>query len=201
MIGKSKIFESSDPARDVWGQFNSKMANSFIVNLSELSLKDSIDSIGKIKALITDSNLTINPKGLSQYSITSYHRFITTTNGEEPFISKKDDRRNFIVRSSDEKIGDKAYFNQLYKLLDDPNIIKSCYEYFKSIPDLDKFNSLPIPVTKHQNNLKEISRSPIEVWLEDFTRQNYDSDFPFQFISTVSKTGAKHHNVITKHHS
>ena len=69
MLGQNKVFETSDPSRDVWGNFNSKMKDCFLVNLDELSKKDLIDSIGKVKALVTNSAMTINEKGISPYGI------------------------------------------------------------------------------------------------------------------------------------
>ncbi len=111
---------------------------------------------------------------VGQYPIKSYHRFIGTTNSKEPLNIEKGDRRNIVIRSSDEKIGDKEYFNTLYEQLNDTNYVKSCYEYFKSIPDMDKFNSIPIPQTDYQNNLKELSLPPIEQWLKDYIMENYN---------------------------
>jgi sporulation protein YlmC with PRC-barrel domain len=150
--------------------------NSYLVNLNELSKKDTIDSEGKIKGLITDERLYINTKGINQYAINSYHRFIITTNKEDPIKTEKDDRRNLIIRCSDEKIGDKEYFEKLHKYIDDINVIRTCYDYFKSIPDMDKFNIIPIPKTEYQNNLKELYKTPIESWLEDFTIKNIDKN-------------------------
>ena len=175
MLGNDKIFQTANPARDVWGDFNGHMANSFLVNLDELSKKDTIDSIGKIKNLITEPNITINNKGVNKYQVQSFHRFIVTTNNEEQFTSK-DDRRNFIIRSSDEKIGDKEYFEDLYEALDDVNVIKTCFEYFKNIPDMDKFGKLKMPCTEHHQGLKEMSKSPIERWIEDFTYDKQDEE-------------------------
>ena len=37
---------------------------------------------------------------------------------------------------------------------------------------MDKFKDIPIPVTEYQTNLKELSKSPIEQWLESFTREH-----------------------------
>ena len=84
------------------GDFNGRMANTFLINLNELSKKETTDSEGKIKALITDPKITINNKGIAQYDINSFHRFIITTNKEEPINTGRDDRRNLIIRSSDE---------------------------------------------------------------------------------------------------
>jgi len=172
MLGSNKVFETATPSRDIWGDFNGRMANTFLINLNELSKKETTDSEGKIKALITDPKITINNKGISQYDINSYHRFIITTNKEEPINTTADDRRKFIFRSSDELCGNKEYFNKMYELLDDINVIKTCYEYFNSIEGMDKFNLITIPVSNYQKELQKMSASPIETWLEYFTLQN-----------------------------
>lgn len=175
IMGSEKIFETSNPSRDVWGEFNGCMTNSFLINLNELSKRETIESEGKIKALITDSKLTINNKNMGQYEINSYHRFIITTNNDDPIKTTSDDRRKLIIRSSDEKCGDKQYFNELYSLLDNIDNIKTCYEYFISIKDMNKFNLIPLPTTNYQNDLKTLSKSPIEQWLHDFTLQNIEN--------------------------
>ena len=35
MLGKNKVFETTDPSREVWGQFNGLMSDCFLVNLNE----------------------------------------------------------------------------------------------------------------------------------------------------------------------
>jgi hypothetical protein len=175
MLGSSKVFETAEPSRDVWGDFNGRMANTFLINLDELSKKETIESEGKIKSLITSPSLTINNKGVNQYDIQSFHRFLITTNKEEPINTSVDDRRNFIIRSSDELCGNKEYFISFYKMLDDVNVIKTCYEYFKSIPGMDRFGAIPIPKTEYQEDLKELSINPIEEWIKSFVT-DYDDD-------------------------
>lgn len=182
MIGSTKVFQTTQPSRDVWGEFNGLMAEAFLVNLDELGKKETIESEGRIKGLITEPTLKINNKGVAQFPIQSFHRFIITTNNEEPIKTTKDDRRKLVIKSSDELCGNKSYFNDLYALLDDVNSIKSCYEYFKSIPDMDKFNSLSMPVTQYQNDLKEMSVSPIESWIKDFTYDNFYEKEPIELL-------------------
>lgn len=180
MMGESKLLETTTPSRDVWGEFNGRMCHTFLINLNELSKKETIECEGRIKGLITDPKLTINNKGVNQYDIDSYHRFLITTNKSEPINTSKGDRRNLIIRSSDEKcaktIENKEYFTMLHEMLNDVNVIKTCYEYFKSIPDMDKFHLLAIPTTEYQSNLKELSVCPIEQWVEYFTLQNFDKE-------------------------
>lgn len=182
MLGNKKIMESTDPSRDVYGQFNGQMANGFLININEIGKKDTMDSIGKIKALITDSEITINTKGVNSYSTKSYHRFIITTQSMEPIETTQDDRRNFIFRCSDEKCGDKAYFERLYSLLDDLNVVKTCYEYFKSLKGADKFGTLKMPKTEHQKDLQTLSTSPIELWLQQLA--NFSSEETFEMTGS-----------------
>lgn len=171
MFGSKKIFETADPSRDVWGNFNGRMAAGFLVNLNELSKKDTMDAEGRMKALITDPTLSINSKGVNQFEIQSYHRFIITTNKEEPVSTTKDDRRKLIIRTSDELCGNKEYFGKMYELLDNVDVIKTCYEYFKSIPDMASFGRLPIPTTAYQTEMAELSASPIELWMKYYVER------------------------------
>jgi hypothetical protein len=172
MLGNKKVFETPTPSRDVWGSYNALMQDCFLVNLNELSRLETTGNEGKMKQLATDGTLTINPKGVGQFQIVSYHRFFVTTNKEEPIVTKKDDRRNLIIRSSDELINNKAHFAIINKHMDDNDVIRTCYDYFKDIKDMDKFGSLPIPKTEYQNNLKEGNREIIDIWLEDLIKEH-----------------------------
>jgi hypothetical protein len=185
IIGTDKYFETTTPSRDVWGDFNSRMADTFLVNLDELSRKETMECDGKIKGLITNPLMTINEKGIKQYSIISAHRFIATTNHEDPIKTEKDDRRNWIVRASDSKIGDIDYFNKLNEYINDVNALKTCYEYFKSIPDMDKFHKLPMAVTEYQEDMKEQNVSAIEMWLKDFVADNFYAEEVVKFTKDL----------------
>ena len=128
-MGGKKVLETKDPERDVWGNFNSLMMGAFLVNLNELECKETSVVEGKIKALITDPTMYINQKGIAQFSITSHHHFIITTNKENPIKTQKGERRKFIVRSSDELIKNVPYFKQLYKYMDTVTAVRTCLFY------------------------------------------------------------------------
>jgi len=170
MIGSHKYLETSDPSRDVWGQFNENMGNCFFVNLDELNKKQIKESEDKYKALVTNGALMINPKGKTSYKLVSHHRFLVTTNGEDWEVN----RRNWIIRASDEKINDKVYFKNLRDIIEDVDVVKTCFEYFMNIEGTDKFNEIPIPETEYQNELKEANRPIIEQWLYDFVIEHND---------------------------
>jgi len=174
MLGHSKYFESTNPARDVWGNFNSIMHETFLVNLNELSKSDTTDSLGKIKGLITDPAMYINIKNVPAFPITSYHRWIITTNKEDPMPTSKDDRRFWIVRSSDELITDKEYHIKSHSYLEDDNVIKIMFNYFKQLKGADKFGKLQKPVTEYQENLQDANVSVPEMWLKQYIIKHMD---------------------------
>ena len=177
MLGREKILQTTKPSQYVWGNFNGQMKNAFLVNLDELSKKECEGANGYIKGLITEPRININQKGIDPYDIASYHRFINTTNVEDPIKTSKTDRRNLIIRASDELIGNRDYFDKMYSMLKNDDAVKSIYEYFKSLPDADKFCDLPIPETEYQKDIKEVYTSPIELWLRHLTEENIKLDY------------------------
>ena len=142
MLGKDKVFETTKPSQHVWGHFNGEMRSCFLVHLAELSKKEFTDNNGVVKGLVTDPTMIINGKGTKPHSINSYHRFIATTNNEDPVPTDNSDRRNSIIRCSDEKKGDKEYFNTFYKDLADEDVIRTIYDYFMEIPNINKHSCL-----------------------------------------------------------
>jgi hypothetical protein len=177
MIGDKKVFESTDPSRDVWGQFNGQMVDAFLVNLSEISAMDFKNAQGKVKALITDDTITINEKCVKPFKLPSYHHFITFTNETEAIKPTKDDRRNCVIQCSDDliKVGKtekqleeiEFYIQTFVKTMNHVDSVKTIFEWLKSIP-VDNFISKPFPITEFHKTQSELSISPIEAWLRDF---------------------------------
>jgi hypothetical protein len=180
MMGSHKYLESTNPKRDVWGQFNDLMANSFFVHISEAGKSQTKDNLGEIKGLITDKSISINPKGKTPYIINSFHRVLFNTNNNNPIDTKENDRRNIIIRCSDELLksnmsieAHSKYFSTLRSLIQSIDTLKTCFEFFISLDGLDTFNDLPIPTTSHQTALKESNRSIVNLFIEHFTLQHY----------------------------
>ena len=168
MTGANKYYETTKPEQHIWGSFNSVMVDAFLVNLNELSKKSTTDAMGVIKGLITDPAMTINTKGVSAYEITSYHRWIITTNNEDPMPTKKDDRRFWIIRSSDELVGNKEYFYDMQEMLKDDNVIASLFDYFSTLEGAEDFGKLQRPITEYQQNIQDANISIPERWLRDY---------------------------------
>jgi hypothetical protein len=172
ILGDKRVFCTAKPSRDVWGCFNEMMATKYLINLNELSRSETKDSEEQIKGLITDPKLIINGKGVPQYEIDSYHKFIITSNNAEPIKTSEDDRRNVIICGSNEKIGDSAYFIKFDNDFKDINVIRTIADAFKSIEVREDFLNEPIPENDYHNNLKENSKSYVYQWLEYITQEH-----------------------------
>jgi len=177
MMGEKKLFQSHNASRDVWGQFNSMMLNAFLVNLDELSKKETLDAEGRIKGLITEPYIDINIKGKSAMKVRSFHRILITTNKEEPINTTHDDRRNTIIRCSDELLNNVRYFEKINKIINNKKVVRCFYDYLMNLNVPENFNELEKPVTEYQENLKELSKTTIELFIEDFVRNNYNEEY------------------------
>jgi hypothetical protein len=170
LYGAGKTLETQSPERDCWGNFNSAMANAYIIILSETDKRNAYGADGKIKGLITDYPLNINPKGKDQFSIISYHRVVQLTNTADPTKTSKDDRRNYILRCNDELKGNTSYFREINEALNRPNALRSIYWSFMKF-DISNWDFRKVPRTKYHENIIEHSSNPMCLFLESFTLQ------------------------------
>lgn len=168
IYGSGKTLETQTPERDCWGNFNSAMTNAYLVILSETDKRNAFGADGKIKALITDYPMWINPKGKDQFEINSYHRVVQLTNTADPTKTSKDDRRNYILRCSDELKGNTSYFSEINEALSRPNALRSIYWSFMKL-DISNWNFRNVPRTEYHETIIEHSSNPICLFLEAFT--------------------------------
>jgi len=198
LYGAGKTLETQTPERDCWGNFNSAMTNAYLVVLSETDKRNAFGADGKIKALITDYPMWINPKGKDQFEINSYHRIVQLTNTADPTKTSKDDRRNWILRCNDELKGNDTYFQEINEALARPNALRSIYWYFKTY-DISTWNFRKVPKTKYHETIIEYTKNPLVLFLEAFILQRihmescdlYGTDLLKEFRSWREATGYK----------
>ena len=176
LFGKKKVFESSNPRRDVWGDFNGPMKEAFLVNLNEISAKDFYEAHGKYKALVTDPTIMINKKGQDQVEIESFHRFLGTTNNENNAPTQAGDRRNFIIRCSDEVIGRDQYHEEMHRVICDLRATRTFWDFLKQYKCPLKINHSHIPTIAYHTDLKMQNQSPLHHWIEHLTRTALEND-------------------------
>ena len=185
MLGSSKVLETTTPSKNVWGgSSNAVMKTAFLVNLNEMSQKESYGAEGQIKALITDPTIIIKELYTNPIVVDSYHRFVVSSNNDEAVAKKKGSRRSVIIRCSDElcvmKYKDDdvkhdeltEYHTKMHTMLEDVNVVKTVYDYFKNeIEDMCDFRKIPLPETEHDRMTQEMNIDIVESWLEEYVQQ------------------------------
>ena len=167
MIGESRCLVTSKPQDDVWGQFNGLIANKYLIILEELSAKQTVEYEGTIKDLITGGRLVVNTKGIQQYRIDSYLKMIALSN-TITCNSTIGDRRNVMIKCSDEFVKNSSYFITLREYQADKRVQMLFYERHINLPELAMFRSKPIPITEYQRTIQNSNREDYDLFLEDW---------------------------------
>lgn len=120
---------------------------------------------GKLRTMVTESTMTLEAKGRDAIEIDSYHRFLMCTNNEWTVPATKDERRYFVLDVSDERRGDKGYFDALYKDINDHECIAQFFTFLQNY-DISQFNLRKAPATKALQEQIKQSMKPHEKFIE-----------------------------------
>lgn len=134
-------------------QFNSMIAGKVIVAVNEVKAPPSerYSHRDRLKALLTDTALTVNEKHMPRWVEKFVARFIMSTNAEDSLPLSETDRRIQAIRCADEPRSS-DYYVALYAALKDPQFLAACWHYFAS-RDIATFNPgrrAPLTDTKLQ---------------------------------------------------
>lgn len=198
LLGDGKWFKTSSPERDVWGSFNAPMSSAFLVVLEESDKRNIKDANGVRKDIITAENITINAKGRDQFMAKSFHVFVQMTNEYDPVYTSEGDRRNLIVRCSDEMKGNNSYFDDLLATMRRPHAYRSIYWYLKKI-DLSQWHPNDMPRTEYHQTIIACNRSPVEQFIESFVHEFeeykyvtlYPKDLMVEFVKWCKEQNSK----------
>ena len=119
--------------KEMFNDFNGITEGKILILVEEASGKDNHANASVIKSTITKKKNTINKKGINQYSINDYSNWIFTTNERNALPIKQEDRR-FAVYDSNPVMRDNVeYFNNLVKLMNNPEVQYCFYNYHKNL--------------------------------------------------------------------
>jgi len=103
------------------------MKDAFLVVLNEADKAGNYNHNNKMKALITDPQINIRPKGKTNMTVKSNHRFMAMSNNPDPNIKNK--RRDFTYKMSSEKVNKDEYWKQGNTYAYDIEVCKYIYNY------------------------------------------------------------------------
>jgi hypothetical protein len=174
IMGNKKVFETTNPQRDVFGNFNPLMKDSVLVVFNEANKSNFYNANDMKKALITDKTIIINDKNKSSIEVNSNHRFITFTNNADP--SSKNKRRDLFIRCSDDKVGNKPYFEEGFKYAENKNVCLFIYKYLMGLTINKTITQFDIPKSEYDEAISAEQRNIVLLFLEDICSEYIDID-------------------------
>lgn len=137
LVGHGRYIDTK--MSNIIGDFNSVLQGKLLVIIQEID-KMSREDTSKFKTLLTDRDLTINPKGVQQFTTRSYHRFVATSN-ELNIVDS--DRRPFYV-SADvflKRPENKPLLELLWRDTEDTHSLCLIYHHLQNINMVEMFGS------------------------------------------------------------
>jgi hypothetical protein len=105
------------------------VANKLLVNLDETSGKDTFDVAAKLKAFLTNKNVTVQKKGIDSFKTSNYASWVFTTNNGVAVLIEPSDRRHFAVDCDNTYRNDPQYTGPLLKAFEDDRYARAFYDY------------------------------------------------------------------------
>jgi hypothetical protein len=119
------------------------MKNAVLVFADEAIWGGNRKDVGKLKAAITEPTVMIEHKGKDTVSLNNYRRFIFSSNETWPVHLDPDDRRFFVLKVNQSKIGDYSSFQAIDEELNNGGLEALLYEllnYELLNEDISKYN-------------------------------------------------------------
>tara|TARA_R100001463_G_scaffold33061_1_gene73725 strand:+ start:1056 stop:3215 length:2160 start_codon:yes stop_codon:yes gene_type:complete len=181
MGGAHRCFSTADPKEDIFGKFNDPMKKAFLVVMNEADKSGMFNNNSKFKDLVTEPYINIRPKGEKPFSMRSVHRFMGFSNNPDPTMKNK--RRDFTMKTSNDKINDTDYFTEGNQYANDLECCKYIYDWLMKEPTKTTLTEKDIPFGEYDEMLKEAQRDPITEFVEQLTYENYDDKNPKEYTS------------------
>ena len=170
MGGAHRCWECTDPQEHIFGKFNDMMKKAFLVILNEADKSGTYNANNKMKALITEPTINIQPKGKTSFTMKSCHRWMSFSNNPDPNTKLK--RRDITFRMSDSKINNVEYFNEGNSYAKDLDVAKAIYDYFMTYETKPNIVESDIPKGEYDEMLKETQKDPVIEFMEEIIYVN-----------------------------
>lgn len=113
------------------------------------------EDANRLKALITEKDMLLHPKGLTPYRVDNSMHIIVATNDEFAASASHDERRVCMLSPSNVRRIDRKYFSQVEEAWNNGEQAAFLYDLLKT--DLAGFNPENIPQTDELTNQKVLS--------------------------------------------
>ena len=169
-------------------KFNVQMQNKRMVVVNELCAAHNTfrSSFDKMKNLISETTICIEPKCKDAFRAPNTANFILFSNNTNAMLIDNTDRRYVFLDTNECKRGDTAYFKMIEDKCFNDACGKAFYDYIISIPESDLVNLDIIPETSMRARVLATSRPAHEQFFIDFDEALHGSVFTEDGSATVN---------------
>lgn len=179
---------------------NTMLKNKVFIVVDELSTTSEsfFSAFDKLKGLITDTTMEIEPKGIDAFSMRNFINLMFTTNNEYSVRLEHDDSRYFPLQINECHKDDQVYFKDLYDNTFTAEIGRMFFNYLCDIPDdSDEIVSIhTIPNSELKQRLQGFSMSSIELFNQAVIDKTAKVSFyePFEYKGEIIENAIRKHN-------
>lgn len=193
IIGESLVYKAKC-IEDICSRFNYHLQSKLVIQGDEIANFSGFKVSDKLKAAITETTISVEPKGKDIYNIKSCERYLLTSNNKNPIRVEMSDRRIKAFRCSNKMIGDTKYFTELHKQVESVEHQTDVFHWILQNPewDLKTWNKSDLGCSAYKDELLAGSlENPIEFVLEK-ARSFHESETPIadRFLSTKNMYNA-----------
>jgi hypothetical protein len=151
-------------SKHLTGGFSGHLQHCVFLFLDEAFWAGNISGEGRLKALITEEQITIEPKYFTPFAVTNMLHIMVSSNGDWVVPVSHDARRYEVLEVSEERIGDFEYFDALNEELDGGGIEAMMYDLLRL--DLRGWHPKRIYRTAALQEQKQHSLRELDAWIE-----------------------------------
>jgi hypothetical protein len=148
---------------------NTILVNKLFVAIDELptTQKTFFGTFDKLKGLITEPTIDIEPKGVDPYNVDNYINFMMLTNNEFSVRIEQGDRRYVALKVSDKFKGNHKYWNHMYNNVFTEEVGQHFFKFLYDMDDDDeRLTSIDIiPETELRSRIQSYSISSLESYI------------------------------------
>lgn len=187
LLGKM-FFNTGTPENDVFSSFNGMLKHNLLVKMEEGNFQTNKNNEPKLKSMISAKKVAIQEKNKDQINYDNYSRFIITTNEEIPIHITPDERRWFLVKTSDENRGKRDFWNDTWRVFSDPLYNSYLMHYFMN-RDISQFAPREYPDTQYNDEVLGAFTPEHADYFRQWIQRQDDPDIPFK---------AQHYQILEK---
>lgn len=176
-IGKDLGLQVSK-LEDITQSHNTHLRGKLIINANEATNEPCVRDVNILKGLITETDLTINPKGVNQYVVSNFSRLLITSNYKHCMRLDKDDRRYFCLEISDAELNNDEYFDPMVSDLTNDEAQQDFFDYLANY-DISDFKNQRPPMSAMKRELIKSNVNNVITFVKDVC-ENVISEIPFE---------------------